>query len=185
MIYILTGVAKSGKSLVAQEIMKRYQISIIQTDHIMMMLNRGNPKLSIDIDASDSTVSYQIEPYIKALIDTLIENKKSVLFEGVHFLTRFARDLIKQYPHQIKIIYLVYEHMDHDTKAKELLEHASKMENLWFLSYDKNAYQKLIQYLVSESKRIADECRINQIPYLEVTDIIKQTDEIIDCLFNE
>jgi len=60
MIYILTGIAKSGKTLLSNEILDKYHISTFSTDYIMMMLARGNNDLDIDIDAEDSVVAEKI-----------------------------------------------------------------------------------------------------------------------------
>jgi hypothetical protein len=62
MIYILTGIAKSGKSLIADDIIKTYSMRVISTDLIMMMLHNGNDQLSIDINKSDITVSHALKP---------------------------------------------------------------------------------------------------------------------------
>jgi len=56
MIYVLSGIAKSGKSLIADDIIKTYYMRVISTDLIMMMLHYGNDQLSIDIN---NIVSHQ------------------------------------------------------------------------------------------------------------------------------
>ena len=72
MIYIVTGIAKSGKSLVAKEIKRRFNYSIFSTDYLMMMVHYGDGKSNLDIHASDSTVAKKIEPYTYGLIKSLI-----------------------------------------------------------------------------------------------------------------
>lgn len=184
MIYILTGVAKSGKSLVTKHIIKHQHIPVIQTDHIMMMLHKANPSLGLNIDASDSSVARFLEPYLDALIETMIENKRDYVIEGVHFLTSFSHRLLKRYPKDVNVLYLLYAKMDPIKKAHELLEHAHEMENPWFLSMKGDAYHHLVRYLVDESKRLEQECIALDLPYIEIENIKQQMVEIIQKLFD-
>ncbi|MDY0294339.1 MAG: hypothetical protein RBQ71_00860 [Acholeplasmataceae bacterium] len=185
MIYILTGVAKSGKSLVAKTLMKTHHLQLIQTDHIMMMLHKGNPDSELNIHASDSTVSLFLEPYVKGLIETLLTHQGDYLIEGVHFLPCFAKSLIDLYPHQIKVLYLVYEHIDPTEKASELNAHRHLMDNPWFSDLNQQDFHDLCVYLVNESKRLGDDCRKFHIPYFEVTDIKKEMSDIIRHLIDK
>lgn len=179
MIYILTGVAKSGKSLIAKALMKSYHLQLIQTDHIMMMLHKGNPDSDLDIQASDSTVSLFLEPYVKGLIETILTHQGDYLIEGVHFLPSFAKELLTLYPDKIKVLYLIYEKADPKLKALELVNHISFMDNPWFSEMNQIELENLCRYMIHESKRLGDACRKLNIPYVEVTDINKEMPEII------
>lgn len=185
MLYILSGIAKSGKSLVAKELIRRFHLPLTQTDHIMMMLYRGNPQLNIHIDASDSTVARELEPYIRGLFQTIIENKKDYLVEGVHLLTSYAHELLENYPNDVRILYLGYANQNPIAKGRELKEHAHLMENPWYMSFPEKDFHQLMEYMVNESKRIKKECAELHIPYLEIHDITKQMDEIIQTLMRQ
>ncbi len=184
MIYILTGVAKSGKSLVTKKVIETMRIPVIQTDHIMMMLHKANPSLGLNIDASDSSVARFLEPYLEALIETMIENKRDYVMEGVHFLTSFSHRLLEKFPQDIRVLYLVYAHADPIKKAHELLEHAHNMENPWFLSMKGEDYHHLVRYLVDESKRLEQECMLYHLPFIEIENIIFQMDDVLHQLFD-
>lgn len=173
MIYILTGVAKSGKTLVSRKLSKQFHLQLIQTDHIMMMLHKGNSKLGINIHASDSTVSLFLEPYLLGLIETIIHQKNNFLIEGVHFLPSFAKRLIDLYPNQIRVLYLIYENINPHDKALELKKHAKDMENPWFNEMTMDELNELCSYLTKESKRIRIACENYKIDYIEVDDITK------------
>lgn len=180
MIYIVSGVAKSGKTLVSKEITKRYHIPYFSTDYLMMMLFQGNKDLNIDIHASDSTVSKQLEPYLLGLITTMIQNKVDYLLEGVHFNPDFGSMLIKKFPDDITIIYLGYQFTSSIDKFNELIKYQDSIENKWYSHYDKAEMQNLLDYLISESKRIASSCLEYNLRYIEVKDMGEQLDSIID-----
>lgn len=180
MIYIVSGVAKSGKTLVSKEITKRYHIPYFSTDYLMMTLFHGNKELNIDINTSDSTVSKKLEPYILGLVTTMVQNKVNYLLEGVHFNPDFSKLLLDKFPDDITIIYLGYQYESASDKYTELMKYEDSIENKWYSHYNKNEMHNLIEYLISESKRIASSCKELNLNYIEVKDIKKQLDEIIN-----
>jgi 2-phosphoglycerate kinase len=185
MIYVLTGIAKSGKTKVAREIVKRKSIPLFSTDYIMMMLSKGNKDLDIDIDASDSSVAKDLEPYIYGMISTMIENKVDYLLEGVHFNPDFSRRLIEKYPNDIRIVYLGYKDKNFKDKAKELLLYKNEIENPWFLSFKGEKLFELMEYMVNESQRVYELCIQFDLEYIEVRNIVDQMDEIMKTLFDK
>lgn len=185
MIYILAGIAKSGKSLIAKEIIKRFHIEVIATDRIMMMLHHGNKDLVIDVTKSDKSVSSMLEPYIEGLIQSLSNSKKDVLIEGVHVQPAFAKHLAQQFPNKLKILFLGYKDIEPNFKQQELLDHAHLIDNPWYLDYKQEALTKLINYLIKESNRLFEDCSTYQQHYFEVHAVINQMDEIINLLLNK
>lgn len=185
MIYILTGVAKSGKSTVVKHIHKRYNIPYFSTDYIMMMLHEGNPELDVDIDASDSTVSNQIQPYLHGLITTLIRNQETYVIEGVHFNTPYAKELLESYPNDIRILYLGYKNKKVFDKVQELEHYKLQIPNQWYAKLSKEKLEELVEYLIKESNRIYNECQNLQLPYFEVDNLTTQLEEIINYLIKK
>ena len=131
MIYILGGIAKSGKTTIAKEFNKRFNIPYFSTDYIMMMLNRGNPSLLIDPEEGDSIVAKKLEPYVYGMLKTMIENKVEYLIEGVHFNPDFSAKLIKEFPNDIRIVYLGFKDTSVVMKIFELNKYKEELENVW------------------------------------------------------
>lgn len=184
MIYILAGIAKSGKSLIAKEMIKRYHMEVIATDRIMMMLHYGNKDLKIDVTRSDQSVSRMLEPYIAGLITSLSSQQRDVLIEGVHIQPEFAKQLQDKYPNKLKILFLGYKDVEPNIKAQELLDHAQLIDNPWYVDYDKDAFTKLINYLIKESNVLEKACLKYGQTYYEVQSVTNQMDDIINKLIN-
>ena len=183
MIYILTGIAKSGKSLLANEILKTKQIATFSTDYIMMMLQRGNNDLNIDIFASDPVVAKKIEPYIHGLIETMIENNDTYLIEGVHFNPDFSRKLLDEFKDKIKIVYLGYKDISLASKITELLKYKDSMSNPWLFHHLEYTLEEIVLYMIKDSKRVYEECLKQGLAYIDITDINTQKEHIITHLF--
>ena len=184
MIYILTGIAKSGKTLLSNEILDKYHISTFSTDYIMMMLARGNNDLAIDIDAEDSVVAEKIEPYLYAMIKTMIENNATYLIEGVHFNTSFSRKLLNEFEDKIQIIYLGYKEVSVEDKMQEVLKYKEVMNNPWLFNHLDQTLEEIISYMIGESKRIYQECKSQNLIYIDVVDMNKQKEKIINILMS-
>ena len=184
MIYILSGTAKSGKTTIAKEFIKRYNIPYFSTDYVMMMLHRGNSELEIDIDASDTSVSNQIKPYVYGMIKTMVENKVDYLIEGVHFNPDFSNDLLREYPNDIRIVYLGYKDTSVNLKLIELNKYKDKLENIWYSTYSNEKMIELIAYLINESLKTYNLCMTLGLRYIEVYDLNSQMNEIIDSVKN-
>ena len=179
MIYILSGTAKSGKTTIAKEFTKRFHIPYFSTDYIMMMLYRGNPKLGIDHEASDNTVSRQIQPYVYGMIKTMVETKVDYLIEGVHFTPDFSSELLKEYPNDIRIVYLGYKDTSVNLKLIELNKFKDILENVWYSSFSNEEMVELISYMINQSLNTYNLCMSFGLNYIEVYDLNNQIDEII------
>jgi adenylate kinase family enzyme len=185
MIYILTGIAKSGKSLVSKKIVQDFNIAKISTDEIMMDLHKKNQIDNLDIYASDSTVASKLEPFINELIAKMIDSNQDVLIEGVHFNTPFSRTLLDRYQNQIRIIYLGYRNSTVKEKTEELYKYKNRIDNPWIFDHQGEKVEDIVAYMIEESKRIYQECTKLNLPYFDVTDITNQIDIIINKLFSE
>ena len=179
MIYILAGIAKSGKTTIAREFTKRYNIPYFSTDYIMMMLSRGNKELGVNPNLSDSSVARQIQPYVYGMIKTMVENKVDYLIEGVHFNPDFTKELIIEYPNDIKVIYIGYRETSVILKIYELNKYRSEVENAWYSSFTDEETVELVSYLIDESERVYNLCLENDLEYIEVYDLSSQVDEIL------
>jgi hypothetical protein len=185
MIYILTGIAKSGKSIISKSILKHHPIPVISTDQIMMMVHYGNPELKLDINASDDSVSKKLEPYLYGLIKSLSSSKRDTLIEGVHFRASFVNKLQSEFPKMIRAVYLGYKDIRPEVKARELDLHRHLTDNCWYGSMNSQELLALSTYMIQESQRIYNACLVYGQHYIEVYDIIKQTDEIIGALMKD
>jgi hypothetical protein len=179
MIYILTGIAKSGKTFLSKEIKNTYNIPTFSTDYIMMMLHHRNFDPSIDINASDSTVAKKLEPYIYSLIQAMIENNETCLIEGVHFNTDFSAKLLLEFKDNLTIMYLGYKDITLETKMSELYIYKERMNNPWLFNHQGQSVEDIVTYMIEESKRVYHECNTNNLKYVDIYDINVQKEEII------
>ena len=182
MIYIVAGIAKSGKSMVAQTLLKEHHLNIISTDLVMMMLHHAHGQAIVDIHKSDVTVSTHLKPYLQGIIKTLVSFPKDYVIEGVHIQPDFAYALSQLYPNNIKTIFLGYKNQNPHEKAKELKRYEETMDNPWFNQMNEDQLIDLTTYMIRESEKLYHACQIYQQPYVEISNIQTQMPDIIDQL---
>ncbi|QMS84821.1 hypothetical protein [Candidatus Xianfuyuplasma coldseepsis] len=185
MIYILTGTAKSGKTVISNWIHERYNISVLSTDHIMMMLHYSNEKPALDIDASDRSVSKVMEPYLYGLIKSMIDNDEDVLIEGVHFNPEFSHRLLEDFRNHVQIVYLGYMDVSTQDKVVELFRYKNQLHNPWIFNHLDQPIEEIVEYLIRESHRIYKECQEYDLTYLDICDINTQKEDIIALLMEK
>ena len=184
MLYIITGIAKSGKTFITNRLVKEKKIGYFSSDLLMMSLAKGNKTIGINPNASDITVSNQLRPYLEAMIQTVMENHIDYIFEGVHFQPDFVRHLLDKYPSKIKVIFLGYRLVDTVKKVEELKKYGPSTNNHWYSHLDDQALTKLVEYLKRECQKMYEACMTLNLPYYEVNNIVNQTNEITNILLN-
>jgi len=184
-IYILSGVAKSGKTYISEKILKDYGISSFSTDYLMMSLARANPNIGINPDSDDAVVADQLEPYLYEMIKTMVENNKTYLIEGVHFNPPFAQKLISEFKGKLRFVYLGFADIDVSEKIDELNLHETLIENRWYRHFSTKQMIELIEYLKTVSSTLRKESLLREIKYIEVKNIELQQNEIIQELLKK
>jgi 2-phosphoglycerate kinase len=182
MLYLICGVAKSGKTYISNYLRKERGFSHFSTDYLMMALGKGNPELKIDIDADDSIVAKALEPYLYSMVQAMVCNGIDYILEGVHFYPDFALKLLKEFPDKIKIIYLLYPQIDTSEKVAELKKYSSSMENCWFSSFTDKQLYELVDYMKASSSKIEEQCIKYKLPYYRVQNIAEDREKILQIL---
>jgi putative acetyltransferase len=184
MLYIISGVAKSGKTLIAKKLLEKYQISYFSTDYLMMSLSLAAPKLGVNHEEDDFIVANAMEPYLYFMIKTMVENNIDYCLEGVHFNPLFAKKILTDFKGRIKFLYLGFSDVSWEDKLDELNRYRLSLENYWFKHYSYDQMVELVKSLIEVSSTIKKKSSDLSIPYLDVYNIQDQSENIIDKLMN-
>ena len=97
MIIIITGASHTGKTLLAQRMLEKYNYPYLSIDHLKMGLIRsGNINLTPEDD--DALTEY-LWPIIREIIKTAIENRQNLIVEGCYIPFCWRRDLTSNICH--------------------------------------------------------------------------------------
>lgn len=81
MIILIAGDTHTGKTLLAQKLLEKYNYPYLSIDHLKMGLIRsGQCKLSADSD--DTKLTDYLWPIVREIIKTCIENNQNYIVEA-------------------------------------------------------------------------------------------------------
>ena len=127
MIILITGASHTGKTLLAQRLLEKYQYPYWSIDHLKMGLIRsGNTRLTPEDD--DALTDY-LWPIVREMIKTAIENRQHLIVEGCYIPFDWRNDFDEQYLPSIQFICLAMTDKYIETHFEEIKSHSSDIES--------------------------------------------------------
>ena len=106
MIYLIAGASHTGKTLLAQKMMEKYNVPYLSIDHLKMGLIRSN-KTKLTPLSDDEDLTNYLWPIVKEIIKTAIENNQNLIVEGCYIPFDYEKDFDEKYIQNIKYYCLV------------------------------------------------------------------------------
>ncbi|MCH5198505.1 MAG: adenylate kinase [Oscillospiraceae bacterium] len=126
MIILITGASHTGKTLLSQRLLEKYQYPYISMDHIKMGLIRsGNTELT---PYDDDKMTAYLWPIIREIIKTAIENEQNLIVEGCYVPADWEIDFSPEYRFKIKFYCLVMSESYIRSHFDEIKNHACAIE---------------------------------------------------------
>lgn len=128
MIVLLSGASHTGKTLLAQKLLERYQYPYLSIDHLKMGLIRsGNTELTPM--SADSKLTEYLWPIVREIIKTAIENKQNLIVEGCYIPFDWKKDFTKEYLEHIRHYCLVMSKKYIKEHFRDIKFYANAIEN--------------------------------------------------------
>ena len=126
MVILIGGASHTGKTLLAQRMLEKYNYPYLSIDHLKMGLIRsGNTRLTPEDD--DALTEY-LWPIVREIIKTAIENRQNLIVEGCYIPFDWRKDLDVRYLPYIRFIALAMTDRYIDTHFAEIKAHSSDIE---------------------------------------------------------
>lgn len=133
MIVIITGASHTGKTVLAQRMLEKYQYPYLSIDHLKMGLIRSdNTDLTPEDD--DKLVGY-LWPIVYEMIKTAIENRQNLIVEGCYIPYDWRKNFDKEYLTEISFICLAMTDAYIEAHFDDIRDHGSDVENRMDDSY--------------------------------------------------
>ena len=128
MIVLITGASHTGKTALAQQLLKKYKYPYLSIDHLKMGLIRsGNTKLTPTSDDADLTA--YLWPIVREMIKTAIENKQNLIVEGCYIPFDWVKDFEKEYLDNIRYYCLIMSENYIRNHFNDIKKYANIIEN--------------------------------------------------------
>ena len=139
MIILITGASHTGKTLLAQKMLEKYQYPCLSIDQLKMGLIRsGNTDLTPLSD--DSKLTAYLWPIVCEIIKTAIENKQNLIIEGCYVPIDWQESFDSEYLKDISCYCLVMSE-----------------------KYIRNHFDDILRYADVIEKRLDDDCDIDSL----------------------
>ena len=127
MVIMITGASHTGKTLLAQRMLEKYNYPCFSIDHLKMGLIRsGNTDLTPEDD--DALTEY-LWPIVREMMKTAIENRQNLIVEGCYIPYDWRRDLDGRYLPFIRFLCLAMTEGYIETHFEEIRAHESEIES--------------------------------------------------------
>ena len=182
MLYLLGGVARTGKSTIAQRFLVETGTPFFALDYLMMGCTHGAPQLGVDPNADDRQTAAKLTPIIKAMATAMIENGETYLLEGVQLQPQLAADLTCQFPDQVCVAFVGYAEIDLVTKVQQIRQFDGGA-NDWLSHEDDAELLATVAWFKAASQRVRAECHTYGLPYFDTSAHFTATlDQVVDFL---
>lgn len=105
MVILITGASHTGKTLLAQKLLKQYGYPYLSIDLLKMGLIRsGNTDLT---PYDDEQLEAYLWPVLREMIRTAVENGQNLIVEGGYIPFSWREDFSDEYADQIRFLCLV------------------------------------------------------------------------------
>ena len=139
MIILITGASHTGKTLLAQKLLEKYNYPYLSIDHLKMGLIRsGNTNLTPLSD--DGELTSFLWPIVREMVKTAIENNQNLIVEGCYIPLDLADDFTDEHLANIRFYCLIMS------------------EN-----YIRNHFDDIVGYANAIEKRLDDDCTMENV----------------------
>lgn len=128
MIILITGASHTGKTLLAQKLLEKYNYPYLSIDHLKMGLIRSNNTDLTPLSDDDKLTDY-LWPIVREMIKTAIENNQNLIVEGCYIPFNWADDFEKNYLDEIKYYCLVMTKEYIKGHFEDIKKYANIVEN--------------------------------------------------------
>ena len=128
MIILIAGASHTGKTLLAQKLLEKYQYPYLSIDHLKMGLIRsGNTDLTPLSD--DESLTGYLWPIVSEMIKTAIENNQNMIVEGCYIPFEWQKDFTGEYLDNIRYCCLIMSEKYIRNNFENIKEYANVIEN--------------------------------------------------------
>jgi gluconate kinase len=126
MIILIAGASHTGKTLLAQRLLEKYQYPYLSIDHLKMGLIRsGNTDLT---PMDDDPLTDYLWPIVREMVKTAIENGQHLIVEGCYIPFDWKKDFTLEYLSHIRYCCLIMSRNYIKSHFADICNHGNAIE---------------------------------------------------------
>lgn len=163
MVILISGHSCTGKTLMSQNLLEKYNIPYYSIDHIKMGIFRADEGCGFTPSDSNEHIGNILWPIIKGIIMTSIENNQNIIIEGCYLLPQFLEELEEDYLKQIVPIFIGFtQDYIEDKFHSNIIGYRSVIEKR---DYEED---RSVQNFVDAHEYFKVQCEKHKVKYFEI-----------------
>jgi hypothetical protein len=127
MVILIAGASHTGKTALAQRLLKAYNYPCLSIDHLKMGLIRSG-QTTLTPTSDDSALTAYLWPIVREMIKTVIENRQDLIIEGCYIPFDWQKDFSSAYLPHIRYRCLVMSEGYIRRSYRDIMRYASVIE---------------------------------------------------------
>ena len=128
MIVLIAGPSHTGKTALAQRLLKKYSYPYLSIDHLKMGLIRSG-RTELTPLSDDRALTEYLWPVVREMIKTAIENGQHLIVEGCYIPFDWQKDFDPPYLDRIKYYCLIMSESYITNHFADIVKYANIIEN--------------------------------------------------------
>ena len=128
MIILITGASHTGKTVLAQKLLEKYQYPYLSIDHLKMGLIRSK-YTALTPMSDDREMTAYLWPIVREMVKTAIENNQNLIVEGCYIPFDWQKDFEPAYLENIRYYCLVMSEAYIRNHFDDIKKYASVIED--------------------------------------------------------
>lgn len=168
MLFLVSGASRSGKTLIARNILARKQIPYLSLDWLMMGFNDGMPDYGIHHLLWPNEIAEKMWCFLRGMIDCMLVDGMDYVIEGEAMLPQLVAELVERHPDRIKAVFLGYAEINIPAKVALVKKHGDG-KNDWLTKESDTYISDHIGNMIAYSKTIRSDCEKYGLPYFDTS----------------
>jgi len=169
MLYLVSGTSRSGKTLIARNILMDKRIPYLSLDWLMMGFNDGMPEYGIHHLLWPNEIATKMGPFLNGMIDCMLVDGMDYVIEGEAMLPQLAADLTEKNPGRIRAVFVGYTEISVDDKVALVKKHRVG-EDDWLTNESDEYIRDHIGNMIAYSQTIKEGCEKHGLPYFDTSE---------------
>lgn len=167
MLILIGGASRAGKTLLAQKLLRNYQVPYFSVDYLVSGF-RNFPELGISHDDNTVHCAERLWPILKPILKNIVEAEPLYLVEGDRILPNQVAEFTKEHDNAISC-FLGYTQISTEQKVKDIQSFSGEVNN-WLADESDEYIFSIVKEGVEFSKMIQAECTSFGLKYFDVSD---------------
>ncbi len=168
MIYIISGSSRAGKTILAEKLSAKENISYFSLDWLIMGFTNAISEYGIHDKLFPDEIAERAWSFLKAMIESMIWSDVNYIIEGEAILPELVIELLEKHPRKLKICFVGFTDVELEEKVKDVKEHSIKEQD-WLSDKSDEYIKDHVKNMITHSIRIKKSCKENRITYFDTS----------------